>query len=52
MAIVEKSPGLDSFVESAVSADSRGHFMNSYDGEETEIFSESEDDYMYIYRIN
>lgn len=37
---------LDEFVDDAITADGRGHFMNSYDGEEYE-----QDDY-YIYRIN
>jgi hypothetical protein len=33
--LVEKTCGLDSFVESAIAADGRGHFMSSYDSEET-----------------
>ena len=37
---------MDSFIEAAISADGRGHFMSSYDGEEIE-----QDGY-YIYRIN
>lgn len=37
---------IDSFVESAISADGRGHFMSSYDGEENE-----EGEY-FIYRVN
>lgn len=36
----------DSFFESAISADGRGHFMSSYDGEE------NEEGGFYIYRIN
>jgi hypothetical protein len=35
--LVEKTCGLDSFVESAISADGRGHFLSSYDGEEVEL---------------
>lgn len=44
--IIRGSCGLDAFVESAASADGRGHFISSYDGEE--------DDYcdFYIYRVN
>ena len=38
--------GLDGFVEEAISADGRGHFLNTYDGNEDE-----EGDY-YIYRMN
>jgi len=40
----------DSFVESAISADGRGHFMNSYDGNENEenVFGDT----YYIYRVN
>jgi len=38
--------GLDGFVEEAISADGRGHFLNTYDGNENE-----EGDY-FIYRVN
>jgi hypothetical protein len=38
--------GFDAFVEEAVSADGRGHFLSGYDGEENE---EGE---FYIYRTN
>lgn len=38
--------GLAAFVEEAISADGRGHFLSSYDGEENE---EGE---FYIYRTN
>ncbi len=44
--LIEKTCGLDSFVESAVSADGRGHFLAGYDGNENE-----EGDY-FIYRTN
>lgn len=40
------SGGLAGFVEEAISADGRGHFMSSYDG------NENEQDGLYIYRIN
>ena len=38
--------GLDSFVETAIKSDGRGHFISSYDGEEVE-----QDEY-FIYRVN
>jgi hypothetical protein len=37
---------IDEFIEAAVSADGRGHFMNSYDGNEDESAG------FYIYRVN
>ena len=37
---------IDTFIEDAINADGRGHFMNSYDGNE-----EQEGEY-FIYRIN
>ena len=43
---IEQTCGLNEFVESAVSADSRGHFLSGYDGEENDS-----GDY-YIYRVN
>ncbi len=39
---------LDVFVEDAIDADGRGHFLSPYDGEE----NESADGKFYIYRIN
>ncbi len=38
--------GLEGFIKEAISADGRGHFMSSYDGEENE-----QGDF-YIYRVN
>ncbi len=38
--------GINGFIESAISADGRGHFMSSYDGNEIE-----EGNY-FVYRIN
>ncbi len=38
--------GLAGFIEEAISADGRGHFMSSYDGEENEAGE------FYIYRVN
>ena len=47
LALIEKTDGgLDGFVEDAVSADGRGHFLSSYDGEE------NEESGFFIYRIN
>ncbi len=46
LALVEKTCGLGSFVETAVSKDGRGHFLSSYDGTE-----DAEGDY-FIYRTN
>lgn len=45
LALVEKD-GLEGFVEQAVAADGRGHFLSPYNGEE------NEQDGYYIYRIN
>lgn len=45
--LVERAPGgIKLFVEQAISADGRGHFMSSYDGEENEQGE------FYIYRVN
>jgi hypothetical protein len=49
-ALVEHTCGLDKLVEQAVAADGRGHFLNTYDGEEHEIVVG--DTYLYFYRIN
>ena len=47
LALIEKTEGgLDGFVEEAISADGRGHFLSSYDGEENERGG------FFIYRIN
>ena len=46
LAMIEKCTTLESFVKSAISADGRGHFLSSYDGEENE---EGE---FFIYRTN
>ena len=48
--IVEKTCGLESFVDAATSADGYGHFLNPYDGEEGEI--KEGDNWFYIYRVN
>lgn len=46
VSLIEKTCGMDSFLESAISADGRGHFLSSYDGEENQ---EGE---FFIYRVN
>ena len=47
LALIKKTDGgLDGFVEEAISADGRGHFLSSYDGEENER------DGFFIYRID
>lgn len=49
--IVEKLDDLDGFVQSAISADGRGHFIGSYDGHEAEEITPNGETF-YIYRIN
>jgi hypothetical protein len=41
---------IDHFVEDAIKSDGRGHFLNTYDGEEHEIKIGKK--YYYIYRLN
>jgi hypothetical protein len=56
--IVEKTCGLEAFVEHAISADGRGHFLSGYDGNENEQSVKgndedcTEDQDFYIYRTN
>jgi hypothetical protein len=50
LSLIKKTCGLDEFVESAISADGRGHFLASYDGDENE--QKEGDTYFYIYRTN
>lgn len=61
LALVEKSEGgLEELVSSAISADGRGHFINSYDGNEDEVHQlisgtpgdDAEYEWYYIYRMN
>lgn len=55
---IQKTCGIDDFVEAAISADGRGHFMSSYDGcenEETVNIPSGEfegQNTFYIYRLN
>jgi len=44
--IIVGTCGMDSFVHSAISADGRGHFLSSYDGDENEVGE------FFIYRTN
>lgn len=50
LSLVERTCGLESFVKAAISADGRGHFLSSYDGEENEV--ELNGETYYIYRTN
>lgn len=47
LALVEKTCGLDSLVNSAIGADGRGHFLSPYDSDEIEVPGGG-----YLYRIN
>ncbi len=44
--IIVGTCGMDVFVQSAISADGRGHFLSTYDGEENEVGE------FFIYRTN
>lgn len=48
--MIDGTCGMDDFVEAAIAADGRGHFLSSYDGEEHEIVLDGT--YLYFYRIN
>lgn len=50
LTLIEKTCGLDAFVDSAVKADGYGHFLSPYDGEEGEVSVKGEN--YFIYRIN
>ena len=49
-AIVEATCTMDDLVNEAIAWDGRGHFLSSYDGDETELKVEGE--YYYCYRID
>ncbi len=49
-ALLKLIDSLDDFVDRAVSADGRGHFISGYDGQEIENYYNGE--YYYIYRTN
>ena len=48
LSIIESTCGLESFTDAAISADGRGHFLNTYDGHEDEQVVG--DNTYYIYR--
>ena len=48
--IINKTCGMDEFVQAAVNADGRGHFLSGYDGNENEETLEGIT--FYIYRTN
>ena len=50
LSLIENTCGLDEFVDSAISADGRGHFLSSYDGNEYEV--ETEEGTFFIYRTH
>lgn len=50
LSLIEKTCGLDDFVEEAVSCDGYGHFLSTYDGNEEE--TEVEGETYYVYRTN
>jgi hypothetical protein len=54
LALVEKTCGLDKFTRAAISADGRGHFLSSYDGNENDevVTYGTERETFYIYRTN
>lgn len=47
MALINNAGSMDEFVQDAIDADGRGHFVANYDGKEIEL----ENDY-YAYRVN
>ena len=46
LALIHKCGNFDSFVQHAIAADGRGHFLSSYDGEENEAGE------FFVYRTN
>lgn len=48
LTLVENTCGLEELIEEAILADGRGHFLNSYNGEELE--AEVDGEWFYIYR--
>jgi hypothetical protein len=49
-ALIDGTCGMDNFMASAISADGRAHFINTYDGNEDEETVNGET--YYIYRMN
>jgi len=50
LSIVEREPGLEEFVQTAVGCDGYGHFLNNWNGGEIELQYRGE--WWYVYRIN
>lgn len=56
--MIKQTCGVERFVEDAISADGRGHFLSNYDGEESEYAYKCTDEKLgreevwYIYRTN
>ena len=55
-AMIDRScGGIENFVDAAISVDGRGHFMNSYDGNEDKVDmvgENGEPETYYIYRMD
>lgn len=49
LALIEKTCGLDAFIEAAIKTDGYGNFLSSYDGKEKRVSVKGED--YFIYRI-
>ena len=47
-ALIEAGSGMEDFIDAAINADGRGHFLASYDGEEIESDCRN----VFAYRIN
>lgn len=54
LALVEKTCGIEEFARAAMSADGRGQFLSSYDGNENDenVSDGTERENFYIYRMN
>jgi hypothetical protein len=54
LALVERTCTLDSFTQSAISVDGRGHFLATYDSNENEetVVDNDDEQTFYIYRTN
>lgn len=55
LSLIEVGNDIDDFVAGAISTDGRGHFLNTYDGNEEEMNMRDYTDcnlYIYIYRMN
>lgn len=51
--LIEKCGDFDGFVQAAISADGRGHFLSPYDSEENEVNMfdyTGENEYLYVYK--